>query len=93
MSTSTVNLNAELYRQLGYVADDKASMKNILDYVKGVVAKRNKEKAEEERAKKRILDDFSESLRDLKDALDGKEDRFTSWEDFKHELQAEGYFD
>lgn len=41
MKNSTMSLNAELYRQLGYVADDNSSMEKILEYVKSVVTSLN----------------------------------------------------
>lgn len=30
----TMNLNAELFRELSYIADDESSMKKLLEYVK-----------------------------------------------------------
>lgn len=36
---STMNLNAELFRELSYIADDESSMKKLLAYVKKLVAK------------------------------------------------------
>ena len=36
---STMNLNAELFRELSYIADDENSMKKLLAYVKKLVAK------------------------------------------------------
>ena len=36
---NTMNLNAELFRELSYIADDENSMKKLLAYVKKLVAK------------------------------------------------------
>ncbi len=35
---STLNLNAELFRELSYIADDENSMKKLLKYVKKLAA-------------------------------------------------------
>lgn len=93
MKNSTMSLNAELYRQLGYVADDKSSMEQILDYVKGVVAKMKEEKAQAARNKAQTLEMLDHAFKDYKDYLDGKDVKVYSWEDLKHELQEEGYYD
>lgn len=34
----TMNLNAELFRELSYIADDESSMKKLLKYVKKLAA-------------------------------------------------------
>ena len=34
----TMNLNAELFRELSYIADDESSMKKLLEYVKKLAA-------------------------------------------------------
>lgn len=73
MSTSTASLNAELYRQLGYVADDKSSMKQILDYVKGIVAKDKAEEAEAAREKAETIDNLREAFTEYKAFLDGRD--------------------
>lgn len=74
--SAVVGLNAELYRQLGYVADDEVSMKKILRYVKGVVAKKE---ARNEAADSyvplthdELVMEFKGALDDLKQSLDGK---------------------
>ncbi len=40
---STMNLNAELYRELSYLADDESSMKKLLKYARKLVAQRHAE--------------------------------------------------
>jgi len=42
MSMNTLNLNAELFRELSYIADDESSMKKVLKYVKKLAAKQYK---------------------------------------------------
>lgn len=39
---NTLNLNAELFRELSYIADDESSMKKVLKYVKKLAAKQYK---------------------------------------------------
>lgn len=89
MST-TIGLNAELYRQLGLVADDKSSLKKILDFVKNIVASREEEKAAAAREKAETLENIREALIELKEVQAGRL-KCTSWEDFKKELAEDGY--
>lgn len=90
MST-VVSLNAELYQQLGRVADDKSSMKKILDYVKSVVAKHDEEKAAAAREKEETLQNIREAFVEFKGIQDGKL-KAISEEEFEDELQREGYY-
>ena len=39
---TTVQVNAELYRAMGEIADDKALMEMVLDYVKSLIQKQKK---------------------------------------------------
>ena len=45
---STLSLNAELFRELSYIADDEGSMRALVAYAKRLVARR--QEADEERA-------------------------------------------
>ena len=38
--SNTVNLNAELFRQLSYIADDEAYMKKALDFIKKLASQK-----------------------------------------------------
>jgi len=93
MKNSVMSLNAELYRQLGYVADDKSSMEQILNYVKGVVAKTREEKAQAARNKAQTIEMLDHAFKDFKDYLDGKDVKVLSEEEFEDELRREGYYD
>ena len=39
---TTMNLNAELFRELSYIADNESSMKKLLAFVKKLVAQQSK---------------------------------------------------
>lgn len=39
---NTLNLNAELFRELSYIADDESSMRKLLKYVKKLAAQQYK---------------------------------------------------
>lgn len=88
-----MSLNAELYRQLGYVADDKYRMKQILDYVKDIVAKAQGEKSDATREKVETLERIDHAFSEFKDYLDGKDVKVISEEEFEDELRREGYYD
>lgn len=88
---TTINTSAELFRQIGYIADDENSMKKLLDYVRKLVEKREEEKSSV-MTKREILDNFKESLKELKLHKEGHLD-FKTLEDFRHELREEGYYD
>lgn len=57
-----MSLNAELYRQLGYVADNKSCMKKILNYVKGIVAKNEEDKAEAAKEKAETIESLQRAF-------------------------------
>lgn len=40
---TTLHLNAELFRQLSYIAEDESSMKKLLAYVNKLVTKKSRE--------------------------------------------------
>ena len=86
---TTINTGAELLKQIGYIADDENSMKKLLKYVKKLVIKKNERDLIE---KKEALDDFRQSLEELKAYKEGKTD-FMSLEEFRDELRQEGYYD
>lgn len=94
---STLNLNAELFRELSYIADDENSMKKLLKYVKKLVAQQYKapesavsvasEDAEPYRPKTKaeLIEDLNEVCEEIKLIRAGKL-KGQTWEDFKHEL-------
>lgn len=94
MTTTTLNTGAELFRQIGYLADDENSLRKVLAYVRKLVAKRE-EAAEGQQpvmTRHEVENDLKEALKELKEHKVGKQN-FSTWEEFRHELQEEGYFD
>lgn len=90
MST-TIGLNAELYRQLGLVADDKSSLKKILDYVKSIVAARDEEKEAAAREKAETLQNIREAFMEFKEIKAGRA-KAISEKEFEEALQRDGYY-
>lgn len=89
---TTLSLNAELFQQLGLVADDKTSLKKIIKYVKGIVASREEEKAAAAREKAETLENIRQAFIELKLIKEGKL-KAISEEEFEDELRREGYYD
>ena len=79
---TTMELNAEIFRQLSYIADEKSYMDKVLAYINELVKEREKEGnatlsiAAEEPAhyytKAEILAGFDEACKELKAQMDGK---------------------
>ncbi|MBQ4520243.1 MAG: hypothetical protein II999_06505 [Bacteroidaceae bacterium] len=79
---TTMELNAEIFRQLSYIADEKSYMDKVLAYIKELVKQRENEDnaalsiAAEEPApyytKAEILAGFDEACKDIKLAREGK---------------------
>ena len=79
---TTMELNAEIFRQLSYIADEKSYMDKVLAYIKKLVKQRESEDhaalsiAAEEPApnytKAEILAGFDEACKDIKLAREGK---------------------
>lgn len=77
---STTSLNAELFRQLSYIADDENCMKKVLNYIKKLANQKEKETtadtlAEEEvpyRTKEELIAGFNEVCEQIKQARAGK---------------------
>lgn len=82
-----MNLNAELFRQLSYIANDEAYMKKALIFIKKLAKK--KEEAEEaayrSQTKAEILAGLDQSCKELKLNLEGKLE-FKSLEEALNEL-------
>lgn len=89
----TMNVSAEVIRQLGYIADDDSSMEKVLDFIKGLIAQK-KEAAgaagDGLPTKAEVLAGVDQSLKELRQNQAG-ELKFQSWEDFRRELREEGY--
>ena len=77
---STTNLNAELFRQLSYIADDENYMKKVLNYIKILASQKEKETtadtlAEDDvpyRTKEELIADINEVCNQIKQARAGK---------------------
>ena len=78
---TTLNTSAELFRQIGYLADDESSLKKLLAYTKKL------KEAEEDpvQTKEEILADFAEACRELKLHREGKK-RFKTLDEVLNEL-------
>ncbi len=91
---NTMNLNAELFRELSYIADDENSMKKLLAYVKKLVAKQEQNPVVSEEAipyrrltREEQIAEVNEMCEEIKLIRAGKLQGQT-WEDFKHELHS-----
>lgn len=94
---STTSLNAELFRELSYIADNENSMRKLLKYVKKLVSQQQEEErqatpavaedTEEYRplTKAELIADLNEMCEEVKLIRAGKL-KGQTWEDFKHEL-------
>lgn len=84
--SNTVNLNAELFRQLSYIADDEAYMKKALDFIKKLVSQKvASEEVERPLTKEGALANFDQACKELKQNLEG-ELTFKSLEEALNEL-------
>lgn len=88
----TMNLNAELLRELSYIADDERCLREVLAYVKQVVASREEGSAVAEEGeayrpltKAEVLEDIGQAFREAKLYREGKLDLKT-WEEVRDEL-------
>ena len=97
---TTMNLNAELFRELSYIADNESSMKKLLAFVKKLVAQQSKTAAaptsyvvsEETVPYHRLtreeqIAEVNEMCEEIKLIRAGKL-KGKSWEEFKHELHS-----
>lgn len=67
---TALQLNAELFRVMGEVADDKDILRQIIDYVKKLAE--NKRKRAQEKEKQKTLEQIDESFAELKQIKLGK---------------------
>lgn len=95
---NTLNLNAELFRELSYIADDENSMKKLLKYVKKLAAQLYDQSSESApsvvtedavpyrpKTKAELMEDLNEVCEEIKLIRAGKL-KGQTWEEFKHEL-------
>ena len=87
---NTANLNAELFRQLSYIADDETYMKKALNFIKKLAMQKEAE-AETAKNESRLLKkeealaSFDQACKELKQNLEG-ELTFKSLEEALDEL-------
>lgn len=72
-----MNINAEFFRQLSYIADDENYMKKALKSIKKLVAEREKnftstEVEEQGMSKSEILKGFDEACKEMKGRKEGR---------------------
>ena len=83
---TSMELNAELFRNLSYIADDEDSMKKVVKYIKKLVSK--KEEKEDCMSKEEILAEFDTACKNLKLYKEGKL-KARPMEELLAELEAE----
>ena len=72
---STLQLNAELYHQLSFIADDESCMRQVIKAVKEIVAaKVPSAEGYQPRSREELLNDFDEALADVKAYKAGRKD-------------------
>lgn len=89
---NVMTLNAELYRQLGCIADDESAMKKVLKCVKRIVSKSEKEKTAAEKEKAYVIAQIEEGLKELEAIQQGKAKAIPA-EEVHAELRRDGYYD
>lgn len=90
---SAQSLNAELFRQLSYIADDENYMKKALNYIKKLASQKEKETtadtlAEDDvpyRTKEELKEGFNQACLEAKSYKEGKL-QLKTWEEVYHEL-------
>lgn len=93
---STKSINAELFRQLSYIADDENCMKKALDYIRKLAIQKEKAQpltatdtlAEDivpYRTKEELKEGFNQACQEAKQYKDGKL-QLQTWEEVYHEL-------
>lgn len=88
--SDTAKLNAELFRQLSYIADDETYMKKALNFIKKLAMQKEAEAEATENdshllSKEEALASFDQACKELKENLEGKL-AFKSLEEALNEL-------
>ena len=87
-NTSTLPPTAELFQQIGYIADDDDCIKKLLKYAKRLTSLRE-EKADRQA---RFVANMKEALEELRLNREGKL-ALISEDELRDELRREGYYD
>ena len=68
-----MNLNAELFRQLSYIANDEDYMKKAVNFIKKLAKKKEEEEEKyKPQTKAEILSGFDQACKEMKLNLEGK---------------------
>ncbi len=73
---NTMNVSAEVIRQLGYIADDEDCMKKVLRAIRNIVATHQvtMESTYQPRSKEELIADFDEAAKDVRLYREGKKE-------------------
>ena len=88
-----MDTSAQLFRQIGILADDESSLKKILKYVNDIILSKRRNipySNQDEDSKGKILNDIQMAMEEAQMYKKG-EIQLSSWDDFKEELDKEGY--
>lgn len=88
-----MDTSAQLFRQIGILADDESSLKKILKYVNDIILSKRKIlpcEGIEEDSKVKILNDIHMAMEEAQQYNRG-EISLPTWDEFKEELDKEGY--
>ncbi len=71
---NTINISAEVIRQLGYIADDEDCMKKVLHAIRRIIAARQLKAANnyKPRTKEELITDFDSAAKEVKSYYEGK---------------------
>lgn len=87
---TTIQLNAELYRAMGEIADDKVLLKKVLDFVKSLTpAKNEADDAKTAQQKAYVKESLTRALNEVEAAKRGEVTMMTE-EEFLEGLKKEG---
>ena len=86
---TTIDMSAQLQEYIDIIAEDENKMKKLLNYVKRLATKREPEQPVI--SKEDVVESLREGLEDIELEKQGIR-KFVTWEEFKDELQREGYY-
>ena len=86
---TTIDMSAQLQEYIDIIAEDESKMKKLFNYVKRLATKREPEQPVI--SKEDVVESLREGLEDIELEKQGIR-KFVTWEEFKDELQREGYY-
>lgn len=87
---TTLDLSTELYTKIEIMRDDESAMRKLLAYANELLSKRHSE--ESIISKQQAITDIKDGLTEFKSAQQGQS-KLATWDEFKEELQRDGYYD